>query len=405
MSDKNYLIDIGACVGSFTESWLESHPHGAAVCVEPNPDNVKVLKEKFKNRDEVRVVEAAIGFWEDSHGNSAEFYFGTSEENGSLSAYNEAQIALARDDAVLSSTTVDIVPAIDMFDRFNLSPEKTVVKIDVEGLEHRVLCSLFDNNIFPKEIFMEDGCRKIRDPNEWKARLKFHETVRKQELIDSIWVETTDNPFFKSIAAGSYIERYKPLRDHYAFKILEDPRVFSKRLNEAVNRKLTKARNDSEFAKVLTSSHHELGYSIIVLKMQGVWIGQVDVIGFKSSTSTTGLDTIDFGANFKSKIELDTALVDSVAADIKEIILVVDGRHGSNRVTPCFTLHDTPWSIPRLLDSFVSLQNESIDFISSQGNVSLLNDWLSEPGKEPLKRSQNPINAFVLDKDMFTKVD
>ena len=139
--------------------------------------------------------------------------------------------------------------------------------------------------------------------------------------------------------------------------------------------------------------------------MQGVWIGQVDVIGFKSSTSTTGLDTIDFGANFKSKIELDTALVDSVAADIKEIILVVDGRHGSNRVTPCFTLHDTPWSIPRLLDSFVSLQNESIDFISSQGNVSLLNDWLSEPGKEPLKRSQNPINAFVLDKDMFTKVD
>jgi len=399
LSDKNYLIDIGACVGSFTESWLESHPRGIAVCVEPNPDNVKVLKEKFKNRDDVRVVEAAIGFCGDSHGNSAEFYFGTSEENGSLSVYNEAQIALARDDAVLSSITVDIVPAIDMFDRFNLSPEKTVVKIGVEGLEHRVLCSLFDNDIFPKEIFMEDGCRKICDSNEWKARLKFHETVRRQELIDSIWVETTDNIFFKSIAAGSYIERYKPLRDHYAFKILENPRVFSRRLNEAVNRKLTKARNDPEFAKVLTHSHQELGYSIIVLKMQACWVEEIQVASYEPLVPGTITE------EFKAQIELDTALIDCVAATINEIILVVDGRHESNRVTPCFTLRDAPWSIPRLLDSFVSLQNESIDFISSQGNVSLLNDWLSESGREPLKRSQNPINAFVLDKDMFIKVD
>ncbi len=80
------LIDVGACKGQFTQSWLQKNPESHAECIEPLQDNVTLLLEKFKNQN-VSVKKFAI--WTSEC--TKDFMLGTTRENGSLTFYNEAQ--------------------------------------------------------------------------------------------------------------------------------------------------------------------------------------------------------------------------------------------------------------------------------------------------------------------------
>ena len=60
---KNYfgtIVDIGACQGQMTVPYLKRNPEALAVCYEPDPGNLAVLKENTKEYNTV-IYQQALG--------------------------------------------------------------------------------------------------------------------------------------------------------------------------------------------------------------------------------------------------------------------------------------------------------------------------------------------------------
>tara|TARA_B100001123_G_scaffold451191_2_gene628261 strand:- start:2651 stop:3826 length:1176 start_codon:yes stop_codon:yes gene_type:complete len=177
------LFDLGACVGDFTTSWLEKNPDGNVVCVEPDPENLRILKEKFGMHANVKIIHACIS----TESGTSTFYRGTSTTNGSMDLETEA---LRRLDAP-EEISVRTLSVPELFHECGVSHSNSVVKIDIEGFEHRVLCQMLDQDIIPLDVYMEDGCRKTTTLEEWKARLDFYKKVEKLNILDRFAFETS----------------------------------------------------------------------------------------------------------------------------------------------------------------------------------------------------------------------
>ena len=225
------LIDLGACCGDFTDSWLEKYPNTQVLCIEPDPDNVEILYKKFQMDPRVEILPLATS----CEPGEALFYKGTSGKNGSLSVESEAihrRLSTGKDVENIQVPTKTIP---QLFHENQLDPTTTILKIDVEGLEHRLLCQMLDENIIPHEIYMEDGCRKTTAVDEWLARLEFYKKAEDLEILDRLAFEinvSIDDEVGKlklkmprpcENKSESRVVGYVDVNEWYAYRNIQDP--------------------------------------------------------------------------------------------------------------------------------------------------------------------------------------
>jgi len=205
----NILIDVGACKGVFTESWLQKNPGGKAICVEPNPDNAKLLREKFANHP-VDVIEKAA--WTTT--SVQDFWPGSTSENGSLTVRNESQIGAFAEETQKPSMSIECVKVSDLIGQATQGFDKSFVtlKLDVEGVEFRCLRQLVNSGLWPDVIYLEDGCRKCLDAREWAARIDFFNAVIDNDTADRIFIEANTR------AHSDYMKCYIPIEEHKQFQ-------------------------------------------------------------------------------------------------------------------------------------------------------------------------------------------
>lgn len=182
------LLDLGACVGDFTASWLGENPGGNVICVEPEPDNILALKERFKDNPRIKIDESAVSLGDES----VIFFKGTSCTNGSMSDMSEHLLRIKLDEGNkdLPYINVSAKKISQILQEYQVDAATCDLKIDVEGFEHRILCQMLDEGIVPNYIFMEDGCRKIYDVEEHIARLEFYKKIKGRKIGSRVSFET-----------------------------------------------------------------------------------------------------------------------------------------------------------------------------------------------------------------------
>ena len=182
------LLDLGACVGDFTVSWLGENPNGNVICLEPEPDNLKVLEERFGGDPRVKIDASAVSLGADS----VVFFKGTSSTNGSMSDMSEhlLRAKLNEGNKDLPYINVSAKKVSQILQEYQIDAATCDLKIDVEGFEHRILCQMLEEGIVPNYIFMEDGCRKIYDAEEHIARLEFYKKIKNRKIGSRVSFET-----------------------------------------------------------------------------------------------------------------------------------------------------------------------------------------------------------------------
>ena len=215
---ENFLVDVGACTGEFTDSWLRLNPGGFVLCIEPHPDNFKALEKKYEDYENVKVMQAAVSF--DNSAPTAKFYYGTTNQNGSLCVGNEAQVAIQTgiDAGTWPEMHYEVVDTHNINSVLtDIQDEDTLLtlKVDVEGLEFRILNAIDDNNK-PDIIYFEDSCTKTRSKEEWTARLEYFRKIKEEGSTANINVEK------RPLVHDEYILNYGNISEYSKFVNFEN---------------------------------------------------------------------------------------------------------------------------------------------------------------------------------------
>jgi FkbM family methyltransferase len=133
---SDLAFDIGANHGNRTEVFLELGAH--VVAAEPHPFLAKELRNRFGSRDEVQIVEKALG----RHAGTAILAVSNNDTVSSMSPewIEKVRTGGRFDDSrwersiEVGTTTLDVLIA--------LHGEPAFIKIDVEGFEDEVLAGL-----------------------------------------------------------------------------------------------------------------------------------------------------------------------------------------------------------------------------------------------------------------------
>lgn len=134
------VFDVGANVGTYTCFLSQKIPASQIIAFEPHPTNLDGLRSNLRRNDsDATIIEKALA---DSEG--------TAELEVVSSDVGEGKHSLATDEA---SETIEIELATgDRLVDDGAAPQPTIVKVDVEGAEGRVLAGL-------KTVLSRPSCR------------------------------------------------------------------------------------------------------------------------------------------------------------------------------------------------------------------------------------------------------
>ena len=136
------IIDAGANIGA-ASIWFDSvFPNAWIQAVEPEPDNVSVLRLNAANHPNVRVIEAAIG-----------------SQSGRVSLENDTKESWAVQTRRDPSGTVDVLTIQDVIDLVERPKRLFLVKIDIEGFE----ADLFSGNLG----WLDEVEVVLIEPHDW----------------------------------------------------------------------------------------------------------------------------------------------------------------------------------------------------------------------------------------------
>ena len=137
-----YVLDGGANIGCFAANvCLQNKQIKEIICVEPNPENVKILIENTKGLP-IKIIDAAMS----SVSGTAKFNF-KNFNTGHLEG--SAGRGEGDDQTIVDTVRLqDILPAT-----WNLN--NTLLKLDIEGQEYNVFADMFEAKIFPKYVIAE----------------------------------------------------------------------------------------------------------------------------------------------------------------------------------------------------------------------------------------------------------
>lgn len=174
-------VDLGANVGKITERM--ARPGVIVYAFEPDPRAFQKLQERFKDRPEVICIPKAAS----DHAGRAPIYFHTEYAKDPIT-WSVAS-SLFREKGNVNQDTFVEVDVIDIA-RFILTLEKPIslMKIDIEGEEIRVLNKLIESGLYKriKHIVVETHERLpfLKEPT---ARLKKTISSKGIKNIDLNW--------------------------------------------------------------------------------------------------------------------------------------------------------------------------------------------------------------------------
>ena len=132
--NRGLVVDIGANEGNFTSAVLSFAPSARVLAVEPAPEPLARLRERFRAHPSVTVVGKAVA---DRPGR-AELHLTGHDHNSSLHKPREEMRALYEDPgwAVVGALDVETTTLDDLVDP---GTEVSVLKLDVQGAELAVI--------------------------------------------------------------------------------------------------------------------------------------------------------------------------------------------------------------------------------------------------------------------------
>lgn len=142
---SDFLIDVGANRGNFTDHFFRTTQLNSAILIEPIPTLANFLRNKYRNQQNVLVVEKAVA---DMGGNSQFHIANNDGQSSSLSEIGERHLLASPDTFVVDHIEVE-TQTLDSITS-GLKSEKIFLKIDVQGHELSVLKG--SNEILKKVI-------------------------------------------------------------------------------------------------------------------------------------------------------------------------------------------------------------------------------------------------------------
>lgn len=135
---NNIVIEIGAFDGEDTEKYSQ-HDNNFVYCFEPNKDNAENLQKRFYNRNNVKVIEKAIGTFDGRE----KFYVTKKKMSSSLNKPSQYSV----DNKIVeieSQYDVDVVN-LNTFINENDIKQIEYFHCDAQGSDLDILKSLGDN--------------------------------------------------------------------------------------------------------------------------------------------------------------------------------------------------------------------------------------------------------------------
>lgn len=178
LREEDVFYDVGAHIGIYTCIVGQLIDNDNIKAFEPHPANVQRLESNM----ELNGVTADV------------FPYALSDSNGTIELgvdnHNPGAIGHMSSDGQMQTVTIETIRGTDLIRRENLSPP-TVIKIDVEGAELKVLRGLLDSLNQCRLIYCEvsDALEKYGDSEqelyEFLRKQGYEiETVRSSEALD-----------------------------------------------------------------------------------------------------------------------------------------------------------------------------------------------------------------------------
>ncbi|MDO8609183.1 MAG: FkbM family methyltransferase [bacterium] len=134
------IVDLGACQGKIIDFFIEKFPESRIIAIEPCISNIESLKKKFSNIEIIHAAIAGNSYYKDE----VIFHeFIGLEEWGNITKLN-----METNHTYLKKIVDYSVPCIHInkiFELFNISGDIDYLKMDIEGCEEDVLCSIEEN--------------------------------------------------------------------------------------------------------------------------------------------------------------------------------------------------------------------------------------------------------------------
>lgn len=132
--DIQMIFDIGSNIGQFSKKILNLNYKNKIVLVEPVSDTFLLLKNNFKKNDNLEFLNIGIG----TKTSNAKIYKSLrGGDMNSLLKINEVGTNLVSNATVTSEEEVKIIDVNEFLKNYDL--EKTLLKIDIEGYDFKVL--------------------------------------------------------------------------------------------------------------------------------------------------------------------------------------------------------------------------------------------------------------------------
>ena len=131
---SDYLIDIGANRGNFTDHFFRSTKSNRALLVEPIPNLANSLRTKYSNNKEVIIIEKALS---DEKRKSIFYVANNDGQSSSLSDIGERHLMASPDTTIVNSFELESQTLDNI--TLNNNYKKIFLKIDVQGHELAVL--------------------------------------------------------------------------------------------------------------------------------------------------------------------------------------------------------------------------------------------------------------------------
>lgn len=158
------IIDIGACVGEFTDFCLENYDVTTIYLFEPLQANYDSLVKKYSGNTKVIIYHTAIS---DVDGQAKFFKKGYKQKSGEILYDFAGNVgsSLRVDKTNVSKNVFETVPVMKLstFLRENKIHWIDILKIDVEGSEYDIIQDILDSDLAKiiDKIYYEDHARKV----------------------------------------------------------------------------------------------------------------------------------------------------------------------------------------------------------------------------------------------------
>ena len=205
------IIDVGACVGKFTDYCLKTYGNAANIFLfEPHSSNYEFLCDKYKDNSSVRIYCKAVSGFE----GNAKLYkkrYGTNPKGEEYDFAGNHGSSLNSGKNNVGDSVYDCVEVIKLssFIEKELQHQKIdILKLDCEGDEYDIINDVLGSKLYENidKIYYEDHVRKFPPVD-----------VR-------VWME---NPYRPVVSRHPFAERLMKKRDN-AFYRLQHYRLFNR---------------------------------------------------------------------------------------------------------------------------------------------------------------------------------